>query len=176
LVLPRRGGLPGETHSTPGRGPAHRPADRRRTSGIGAAGRGSCCLERIYRWPQQHRWPKGGSRRWLRAIGQARMSCLGRSTRSPLACWRSSTADTCHQTWCRGRASGRWLLLHASRCRHRGTDCRRLRGGTAYGDCASDRRCVRPDQARGRDNEARPARTVHGRSLQRTLHYAQHGA
>ena len=75
-------------------------------------------------------------------------------------------------------ASGRWLVLHASRLRaadDRGADSRHLRGGAAIGDRTADRRRLRPDQARGRDNTARPARALHRRSLRGAAHHAQHG-
>jgi hypothetical protein len=74
-----------------------------------------------------------------------------------------------------------WAVASATRLkaasrRHRGADSRHLRGGASGGDSASDRRCLRSDQARGRDNEARPARALHGRGLRGVAHHAQHGA
>src|SRR5215204_6184333 len=66
--------------------------------------------------------------------------------------------------------------LKASSRRHRGADSRHLRGGPSGGDRASDSRRLRPNEARGRDNQARPARALHGPGLRGVAHHAQHRA
>ena len=51
-------------------------------------GRGWCCSQTISRWPRSRPPPRGGSRRWQRAIGPARSNCRRQSMPSPLDCWR----------------------------------------------------------------------------------------
>ena len=82
----------------------------------------------IFRSLRSRQRPKGGLRRWQRAIGAARSNCLTQSTPSPRACSRSSVVVTRHPTQCLGirfrAVSGRWLVLHASRLRAEETERR----------------------------------------------------
>ena len=84
-------------------------------------------MEMISPWPPLRPRPRGGSPRWQRAIGPARSSCPGTvyAVAVRLRALERGTVPPDLMPRMRLRtASGRWLVLHASRLRAAGTEGR----------------------------------------------------